>query len=131
MILFSCVVAFAQGNRGGFGNFGNRNGFGGGRGFGDGQWNRPSGAGAVAQSETKLKRPFGAGQYDTSAFMAGEIRVNLVLFECNGRIDAKSETWSKDEIAKVIGHVKKACAWWEEMWKRKNYIGKLHFTVDV
>lgn len=130
MILFSCAVAFAQGNRGGFGNFGGRNGFGGGRGFGGGQWNRPSGAGAVVQPETKLKRPFGAGQYDTSAFMAGEIRVNLVLFECDGRIDAKSETWSKDEIAKVIGHVKKACAWWEEMWKRKNYIGKLHFTVD-
>ena len=109
---FGGVPGMGQGPQGGFGGF-------------------PSGAGAVVQSETKLKRPFGAGQYDTSAFMAGEIHVNLVLFECDGRIDAKSETWSKDEIAKVIGHVKKACAWWEEMWKRKNYIGKLHFTVDA
>ena len=103
-------------------------GFGGGQG---GFGGFPPGAGAAVRTETKLKRPFGAGQYDTSAFMAGEIHVNLVLFECNGKIDAKSETWSKDEIAKVVAHVKNACAWWEEMWKRKNYIGELHFTVDL
>ena len=115
--------------QGGFGRQGN---FGGAPGMGQqGGFGGPSGANAATQPETKLKRPFGAGQYDTSAFMAGEIHVNLVLFECDGRIDAKSETWSKDEIAKVIGHVKEACAWWEEMWKRKNYVGKLHFTVDV
>lgn len=114
------------GNSGGLGNFGGGRG-----GFGGGFGGFPPGNEAAAQPETKLKRPFGAGQYDTSAFMAGKIRVNLVLFECNGRIDAKSETWSKDEIAKVIGHVKKACAWWEEMWKWKNYIGELHFTVDL
>ena len=112
----------AQGGFGGLqGGFDSQGGFGG----------FPPGAGVAARPETKLKRPFGAGQYDTSAFMAGEIYVNLVLFECNGKIDAKSETWSKDEIAKVIGHIKKACAWWEEMWKRKNYIGELHFTVDL
>ena len=103
-------------------------GFGGGQG---GFGGFPPGAGAAARQETKLKRPFGAGQYDTSAFMAGEIHVNLVLFECNGKVDAKSESWSKDEIAKVVTHVKNACAWWEEMWKRKNYIGELHFTVDL
>ncbi len=89
------------------------------------------GFGRTARQETKLKRPFGAGQYDTSAFMAGEIHVNVVLFESNGRIDPDTENWSKDEIDKVVGHVKKACAWWEEMWKRKNYVGKLHFTVDL
>ena len=103
-------------------------GFGGGQG---GFGGFPPGAGTAARQETKLKRPFGAGQYDTSAFMAGEIHVNLVLFECNGKVDAKSETWSKDEIATVVTHVKNACAWWEEMWKRKNYIGELHFTVDL
>lgn len=113
-----------QGNFGGqrpVGMPGGQNGFGG----------FPLGAGAARQGTVKLKRPFGAGPYDTSAFMAGEIHVNLVLFECNGKVDAKSETWSKDEIAKVIGHVKKACSWWEEMWKRKNYIGGLHFTIDL
>ena len=119
------------------GNFGGQRpagmpGFGGGQGGFGGFGGFPPGTGTAARQETmKLKRPFGAGQYDTSAFMAGEIRVNLVLFECNGRIDAKSETWSKDEIAKVIGHVRNACAWWEEMWKKQNYIGKLHFTVDL
>ena len=77
------------------------------------------------------KRASGAGQYDTAAFMAGEIYVNVVLFESNGKIDPDTENWSKAEIGKVVDHVKKACAWWEEMWKRKNYIGKLHFTLGL
>lgn len=134
MILFCCVIAFAQGNRGGFGNFGNRNGFGGGRGFGGpgfGQ-NRPPVMDTAARPETDLKkRAFGAGQYDTAAFMAGEIYVNVVLFESNGKTDPDTENWKKDEIEKIVAHVKEACAWWEEMWKRKNYVGELHFTVDV
>ena len=83
------------------------------------------------RQETKLKRPFGAGPYDTSAFMAGEIHVNVVLFESNGAIDPDTENWSKDEIDKVVGHVRKACEWWEEMWKKKNYVGRLHFTLDL
>ena len=124
------ILGFAQGGFGGRqGGFGRPpGGFGGGQG---GFGGFPPGTGAAARQETKLKRPFGAGQYDTSAFMAGEIHVNLVLFESNGKIDADTENWSKDEIAKVIEHVKKACAWWEEMWKKKNYIGKLHFTIDL
>ena len=83
------------------------------------------------RQETNLKRPFGAGQYDTSAFMAGEIHVNVVLFESNGGIDPDTENWSKDEIDKVVAHVRKACDWWEEMWKKKNYVGRLHFTLDL
>lgn len=103
-------------------------GFGPGPGNFGGGWDRRQPASAT---ETKLKRPFGAGQYDTSAFMAGEIHVNVVLFESNGRIDADTENWTKDEISKVIAHVRNACTWWEEMWKKKNYIGKLHFTLDL
>ena len=107
-------------------------GFGGAPGMGFGQggfggWNQQPAAGP----ETKLKRPFGAGQYDTSAFMAGEIHVNVVLFESNGKIDHDTENWSKDEIARVIDHVRKACAWWEEMWKKQNFIGELKFTLDL
>ena len=116
---------------GGFGNFGG-----------------PPGAGATARPETNSNRPFGAepsqmgykpnltdktlrGPYDTSAFMAGEIYVNVVLFESNGKTDPDTENWSKDEISKVIDHIKKACAWWEEMWKKQNYVGSLHFTIDL
>ena len=121
------------GTQGGFG--GRQGGFGGVPGMGQpgnfgGFGGFPPGAGATRQ-ETKLKRPFGAGQYDTSAFMAGEIHVNVVLFESNGRIDPDTENWSRDEIAKAISHVRNACAWWEEMWKKKNYIGDLHFTLDL
>ena len=132
-----------QGNFGGLGGRmpGRQGGFGNGQGpgqggFGNGQSPRQGGFGGppgmgTARTETKLQRPFGAGQYDTSAFMAGEIHVNVVLFESNGKIDANTENWSKDEIAKVISHVKNACTWWEEMWKKKNYIGELHFTLDL
>ena len=91
----------------------------------------PGGNGTVRTGGARLKRPFGAGQYDTSAFMAGEIHVNVVLFESDGRIDPDTENWSKAEIDKVVAHVRKACAWWEEMWKKKNYAGSLHFTVDL
>ena len=116
--------------QGGFG--GGPGGFGGGQGgfggFGGG-WNQS--AGAAARQETRLKRPFGAGQYDTSAFMAGEIHVNVVLFESNGKTDADTENWSKDEIAKVVSHIKNACTWWEEMWKRRKFVGELHFTIDL
>ena len=117
------------GGMGGFpgGGFGGP-GFGG-PGFGQ---DRPSAADTAASPETDWKkRAFGAGQYDTSAFMAGEIYVNVVLFESNGKTDPDTENWSKDEIEKIVAHVKEACAWWEEMWKRKNYLGKLHFTVGT
>ena len=119
-----CLAVFAQGGFGGMGGFG-------GRGTRGREQGRPPAADAAQSTETRSKRPFGSGPYDTSAFMAGEIYVNLVLFECNGRIDAKTEHWNKDEIARVIDHVRKACAWWEEMWKRKNYVGELHFTIGV
>lgn len=139
--VFACTVLFAQdgGNSPQDGFRGVQRGFGGrrneaggqvrqgGRQGGFGGWNQPS----ATVSETKLKRPFGAGQYDTSAFMAGEIHVNVVLFESNGKIDADTENWSKDEIARVIDHVKNACAWWEEMWKKQKFIGELHFTIDL
>ena len=116
--------------QGGFG--GMQGGFGGMQGgFGGERQNRPPSADAAARPETGSKRPFGAGPYDTSAFMAGEIYVNLVLFESNGKTDPDTENWSRDEIDKVIAHVKNACAWWEEMWKRKNYIGELHFTIGL
>ena len=130
--VFACTVLFAQGEGGQDGFRGVQRGFGGAPGMGFGQggfggWNRPQTTGA----EMKLKRPFGAGQYDTSAFMAGDIRVNVVLFESNGKIDADTENWSKDEIARVIDHVRNACAWWEKMWKKQNFIGELKFTLDL
>ena len=127
LFLFCCgIPGVAQDGFGGRqGGFGGRQG-----GFG-GERNRPPATETAVRQETGSKRPFGAGQYDTAAFMAGEIYVNVVLFESNGKIDADTETWKKDEIEKVIAHVGKACAWWEEMWKRKNYVGKLHFTLGL
>jgi len=129
------IPGFAQGGfGGGQGGFGRGGGFGGGQGgfgFNGGAQDRPPAAEAAAHPETGSKRPFGAGPYDTSAFMAGEIYVNVVLFESNGKIDAKSESWKKDEIDRVVGHVKKACGWWEEMWKKQNYVGDLKFTIDL
>ena len=62
------VLGFAQGGRGGA-----QRGFGGGPGGFEGERSRPPSADASAQTETRSRRPFGAGPYDTSAFMAGEI----------------------------------------------------------
>ena len=85
----------------------------------------------AARPGTASKRPFGAGPNDTSAYMAGEIYVNVVLFESNGKIDPDTENWTKAEIEKVVGHIKNACSWWEEMWKRKKFVGTLHFTLGL
>ena len=85
----------------------------------------------AARPGTASKRPFGAGPNDTSAYMAGEIYVNVVLFESNGKIDPDTENWTKTEIEKVVGHIKNACSWWEEMWKRKKFVGTLHFTLGL
>jgi hypothetical protein len=85
----------------------------------------------AARPETASKRPFGAGPNDTSAYMAGEIYVNVVLFESNGKIDPDTENWTKPEIEKVVGHIQNACHWWEEMWKRKKFVGTLHFTLGL
>ena len=108
-------------------------------GFGRGQNRMPSATNpttrpandAVRPGTDSKKRPFGAGPYDTSAYMAGEIYVNVVLFESNGKIDPDTENWSKAEIEKVVGHIRNACHWWEEMWKRKKFVGTLHFTLGL
>lgn len=107
-------------------------------GFGMGQNRMPSTtnpttrpANDAARPGTASKRPFGAGPNDTSAYMAGEIYVNVVLFESNGKTDPDTENWTKAEIDKVVGHIQNACHWWEEMWKRKKFVGKLHFTLGL
>ena len=130
---FACCIPGIAGD----GFRGVQRGFGGRRpdarqsGFGGERQSFPPAANASARPETGAKRPFGAGPYDTAAFMAGEIFVNVVLFESNGKTDADTENWSKDEIDRVIAHIRKACAWWEEMWKRKKYVGKLHFSLGL
>ena len=73
---------------------------------------------------------FGAGKYDTSAFMAGEIAVSVVLIESNGEIDESTEDWTANEISKVMTHITNACNWWEEMWSRQGFVGDLHFNID-
>ena len=107
-------------------------------GFGRGQNRMPQvnpttrpAADAVRPETNSKKHPFGAGPYDTSAYMAGEIYVNVVLFESNGKTDPDTENWTKAEIDKVVGHIQNACHWWEEMWKRKKFVGKLHFTLGL
>lgn len=147
LLLCSGIPAFAQGGFGGRGGYGGNGRFGGSPGFGNagfggGQWNRPPATNptnpntrpSASNQNTDIaqkKRAFGAGQYDTASFMGGEIYVNVVLFESNGKTDPDTENWKKDEIEKIVAHIKEACAWWEEMWKRKNYAGKLHFTVGL
>ena len=74
---------------------------------------------------------WGANQYDTSAFMAGDIVVSVVFIESDGTIDRSTEDWTSTEISKVITYIKRACNWWEDMWDAQGYIGELNFFLDL
>lgn len=54
----------------------------------------------------------GAGKYDTSAFMAGNISVSVVFIESNGKIDPSTEIWTSSEISRVVTCIENACYWW-------------------
>lgn len=74
---------------------------------------------------------FGAGKYDTSAFMAGNITISVVYIESNGNIDESTENWTKKEITTSLEHLYNACNWWEKMWTDREYVGNLTFSYDL
>lgn len=74
---------------------------------------------------------YGASKYDTSAFMAGDIFVDIVFIESNGQIDRSTEDWTTEEISKVITFIDNACNWWETMWDNRGYKGDLNFTLNA
>ena len=67
------------------------------------------------------------GYYQTSDYMIGHVAVGLILPESNGAQEAKSESWTDKEIARVQSEVQDALDWWASLEPAAH----LTFTVEV
>jgi len=56
--------------------------------------------------------PYGAGFYDTSEYMLGDISVAIVLPESDGSIDRNQENWASSDITKVVSEITEGVNWW-------------------
>ena len=92
----------------------------------------PTSVSVSAPSAEVAEGPYGAGQYDTSLYMAGNVVVTLAIMESNGAIDASRCNWSTSQINMVKTKAREALDWWETMFDKYNPnspIG-LSFTID-
>lgn len=64
------------------------------------------------QSKDDYRAPNGAGFYDTSEFLAGNISIAVILPESTGAIDAKTESWSSTREALVASEMQNGINWW-------------------
>lgn len=64
------------------------------------------------QSKDAYRAPNGAGFYDTSEFLAGNISIAVILPESTGAIDAKTESWSSGREASVASEMQNGINWW-------------------
>ncbi|MBI3537665.1 MAG: hypothetical protein HY070_08930 [Chloroflexi bacterium] len=52
------------------------------------------------------------GFYQTSGFMVGKVAVGIVFPQCNGLIDACTETWNTTTMDQVVSQIQSAMNWW-------------------
>lgn len=79
-------------------------------------------------SETPLQSlPYGAGFYDTSEYMIGDVAVGIILLESNGVIDPNSENWLPAEESNVVNEIQAGLNWWAAREPK----AKLTFTYDI
>ncbi len=71
--------------------------------------------------------PYGAGFYDTSEYMIGDVAVGIILLESNGVIDPNSESWTSAEESNVVSEIQAGLNW----WKAYKPGAKLTFTYDI
>lgn len=71
--------------------------------------------------------PYGAGFYDTSEYMIGDIAVGIILLESNGSIDVSTEDWTTTEESSVVSEIQAGLNWWAV--REPN--AKLTFTYDI
>ena len=69
-----------------------------------------------APSAEIAEGPYGAGQYDTSLYMVGNVVVTLAIMESNGAVDASVCNWSTSQINAVKTKTREALDWWETMF---------------
>ena len=83
-------------------------------------------AGEVAQSEAAAdstaalsppvsgSTPYGAGIWDGTEFMLGDVWVTVVLLESSGATDASTENWTAQQITNVKNEIQAGLTWWED-----------------
>jgi len=81
----------------------------------------------ITGKESVEGRPYGAGFYDTSEYMIGDIAVGIVFLESNGVIDPNTEDWSSSEEANVVNEIYNGLNWWVIRDPR----AKLSFTYNI
>jgi len=91
------------------------------------------GAGVTTQSENITNEilvqtlPYGAGFYDTSEYMIGDVAVGIIFLESNGTTDASTEDWTSGEESSVVSEIQAGLNW----WKAYKPSAKLTFTYDI
>ncbi len=73
---------------------------------------RPPSAGKDAGTLAAAGGPSGAGFWDLTEYMLGDVAVSVVFVESDGSIDANSENWTPALQANVQSEVPIALDWW-------------------
>lgn len=73
---------------------------------------RPSGSGKGASGAAASGGPPGAGFWDLSEFMLGDVTLSILAVESDGSLDPNSEDWTAPRLDKVIVETAAALDWW-------------------
>ncbi len=71
--------------------------------------------------------PRGAGFYDTSEFMIGDISIGVILPESDGAIDASTENWDSSREAAVASEIQNGLSWWAARESKADITFTYHF----
>ncbi len=74
---------------------------------------------------------YGAGFYDTSEYMTGDIAVGIILPESNGSIDPNLENWTDEEVTNVTAEIISGSDWWIQREPKANLTFTYSFTYEV
>lgn len=64
------------------------------------------------KTQTWSAPPYGAGFYDTSEYMMGDVVVAIIFPESNGAIDVNQETWSGSQLSNSVSEIQAGLGWW-------------------
>lgn len=71
------------------------------------------------------------GTYSTSDIMIGDVYVQVILLESNGKYDVSKENWSSTRIAEVKSEILTSLQWWEDTFDKYNPNSPIDLTFHV
>ena len=74
--------------------------------------------------------PFGASSQDTAEFLLGDVTVNVVFLESNGKIDTSTEDWTPELTAEVKATIEEGVTWWSDTLALYTDVHELNFNFD-